>query len=279
MRLGPLRLCLRRLRSAPFCRAGGAAPPAGPDAGGELPGGEEPPRRGYTIFIFCGASLVMLLVLQVLQRERARAFQSQLQKPKVYGSAAIGGPWALTDREGNTHSSADLAGRHYVIYFGFCRCPDICPQSLAKLARAVRAVRARGGRALSDLQMVFVSVDPDRDSPAQIRNFLALFDGSIRGVTAAANEDPALRRMLKDFKIYSTKIRFSTGEGAEEAEDYTLDHSVLAYLMSSENSYLTHLGASLGPRELEESIVEHVQGFEDQRRLAGFVSPSVRLKA
>lgn len=235
---------------------------------------EENSRRSYAIFIFCGASLLAIFLTQLLQKERAETFKKQMKKPRAFGEAAIGARWQLTDTQGNTHSSADLDGRYYIIYFGFCRCPDICPQSLSKLAAALRSVRGRGTAPFKDLQMVFVSVDPDRDSPERIRHFTELFDSSIIGVTGTSNDDAALRKMLKDFRIYSSKIEFSSQEGEK---DYTLDHSVLAYLMSHDNKYLTHLGGSLAASELEETIVETIQEYEEHRKFQAFkLAPNQR---
>jgi len=80
------------------------------------------------------------------------------------GKASIGGSWRLHDNSGKAFGSADLKGSYYLIYFGFCNCPDICPTSLFKLGKAVSKVKQSPEAQYFSLRSVFVSVDPDRDS-------------------------------------------------------------------------------------------------------------------
>lgn len=125
----------------------------------------------------------------------------------------IGGEWKLKDTKGRPIGSEDLAGNYYLIYFGFCNCPDICPNSLIKLVKGLNKVRASAEGRYMKIKTVFVSVDPDRDSPEKIEAFLGIFDKSIIGVTGEANDDKELKEMMKKFRIYSTKMEY------EEIED------------------------------------------------------------
>ena len=98
------------------------------------------------------------------------------------GKANIGGEWQLEDTKGNVVTNRDLEGSYYLIYFGFCNCPDICPLSLHKLANAVNHIKAMPEKEYFDLKTLFISVDPDRDSPQKIEKFLSLFGTEMIGI-------------------------------------------------------------------------------------------------
>lgn len=216
-------------------------------------------------FLFCGGALAVLYVVQKMNRMKQESLQKSKAKTKSFGKADIGKDWELVDVNGTVYSSKALKGQYYIIYFGFGKCPDICPNSLRKLAEAKKKVTAKGG-VFSKLNFVFVSVDPDRDSPEDIKRFLSNFDETMLGVTGKTNDDPALKKMLKDFRIYSTKIDMTRTEpDGTVVKDYSLDHSVLSYLMSPTNEYITHLGSSLTSRDLVDTIVEGIQSFEDSQ--------------
>ena len=107
------------------------------------------------------------------------------------GKADIGGEWELLDTKGQPFGSKNLRNSYYLIYFGFCNCPDICPNTMIKLSKAYNAALKELSHA--KLKMVFVSVDPDRDTPQIIDKWLDYFGGDFIGVTAKSNDDPALR--------------------------------------------------------------------------------------
>ena len=100
------------------------------------------------------------------------------------GRAHIGGPWRLWDLNGKPFGSTDLEGCNYLIYFGFCNCPDVCPQSLYKISKALNILRQMPENKYIKLKTVFVSVDPNRDKKANIEKFLSFFDKEIIPVTA-----------------------------------------------------------------------------------------------
>lgn len=221
---------------------------------------------GNKLYAFAiGSSLLGLLYfLQKMNTMRDKSLKARQEaKQKFYGKPDIGGSWNLTDVDGNTLSSQDLKGSYYVVYFGFCKCPDICPQSLVKLTKAFDQIKKMKESSYFDLKLVFVSVDPDRDNPKTIKKFLNYFSPNIIGIAGLYNDDPRLKDMMKKFKIYATKIEFETeDEKGNKEESYTLDHTVISYLMNDENEYLTHLGSSLSAKDLAGKIVDHIT--EDQ---------------
>lgn len=112
-----------------------------------------------------------------------------------------------TKNEPLTHES--FAGKYYLIYFGFTFCPDVCPVSLMKLAKAVDKVKASKEYAFFDIVPIFVSVDPNRDTMARIDEYCKIFHPDLVGLTHKTNDSPELKSMLKKFKIHVSKIFLS----------------------------------------------------------------------
>jgi protein SCO1/2 len=224
-------------------------------------------KTSMYIFVLGGITLIGIYLLQKLNQIRNASLNTGKKfSQKNYGKVDIGGKWQLTDGEGNSLSSVDLRKSYYIVYFGFCNCPDICPASLNKLTKAYEAIKSKPESKYFDLKLVFVSVDPERDSPARIRKFLSHFHKDIVGITGKSNDDPELKEMLKKFRIYATKIEFeTTNEKGEAEKGYTYDHTVISYLMSDSNEYLTHLGSSLGVKDLADTIVDNIMENENNK--------------
>lgn len=126
--------------------------------------------------------------------------------------AAFGRDFALTDHTGAPRALADFRGKVVVVFFGFTQCPDVCPAALATLAEAKRQLGADGQR----VQGVFITVDPERDTPELLRNYVPAFDASFIGLYGDA---AATEKVAKEFKVLYRKVPGST------AETYTMDHS------------------------------------------------------
>ena len=219
----------------------------------------------YSIYAFTltGSFLLFLYALQQMDKIKKKSEKRKVQfKQKHYGKTLKGGSWNLKDTKNNNFGSDELKGKYYIIYFGFCKCPDICPQSMNKLAKALKLIKKSPEAQFFDLKLVFVSVDPDRDSNQNIEKFLGYFNGEFIGVTGKRNNDPDLKDMLKKFKIYATKIEFDLEEEQEE-KNYTLDHTVISYLMSDKNEYLDHLGSSLNAKDMAKKVVESIMENEN----------------
>ena len=102
-------------------------------------------------------------------------------------------------------------------------CPDVCPISLQKVAKAVRAIKKAKEYKYFDLESIFVSIDPDRDSNERIKQYCNIFDPSMIGLTHKSNEDPDLKSILKKFKIHSSKIYLTAQEDKEDEESLKLN--------------------------------------------------------
>ncbi len=136
---------------------------------------------------------------------------------------AFGGPFTLTAPDGSTVTQKTLAGKPYAIFFGFTRCPDVCPTSLARMARLRKQLGPDGMK----FAIVFVSVDPGHDKPVDLGNYVALFGTPIIGLTGT---DAQLEQIKKGYGVYSAKVPQPGG-------DYTIDHTAAIYLMTAKGEF------------------------------------------
>lgn len=136
---------------------------------------------------------------------------------------AFGGPFTLTAPDGSTVTEKSLAGKPYAIFFGFTRCPDVCPTSLARMARLRKQLGPDGMK----FAIVFVSVDPGHDKPADLGNYVTLFGTPILGLTGS---DARIEQIKKGYGVYSAKVPQPGG-------DYTIDHTAAIYLMTAGGAF------------------------------------------
>ncbi len=167
----------------------------------------------------------------------------------------IGGDWTLTNADGMPFSSRNLNGSYYLIYFGYTNCPDICPSSLYYLSSVYRIIRNLPEGAYMKLKLVFVSVDPERDSPKVIKNYLAEFGKNIIGVTGASEDDIELKECLRKFKIKKSRVYYQEGP---KKGGYEIDHTTRVYLMDPDNYYLDHLDPTLTEQQTAKAIVAKI---------------------
>ncbi|WP_263588863.1 SCO family protein [Sphingopyxis sp. GC21] len=156
-------------------------------------------------------------------------------------AGAVGGPFTLTATDGSTVTDRTLAGKAYAIFFGFTRCPDVCPTSLARMAR----LRKQLGPQAMKFNIVFVSVDPGHDKPADIGNYVALFGTPIIGLTGT---DAQLEQIKKGYGVYSAKVPQPGG-------DYTIDHTAAIYLMTARGEF----SGTIDTQESDASALEKLK--------------------
>ncbi len=144
---------------------------------------------------------------------------------------AIGGPFTLTASDGKPFTSSRLSGRPAAIFFGFTHCPDVCPTTLARLAN----LRRKLGQGEDSFSIVFISVDPERDRPKDIANYLTLFDTPIVGLTGSPAQIDQVKRQ---FGVYSAKVQQPGG-------GYSVDHTATVFLMDRNGKFV----ATLAPDE------------------------------
>ena len=149
--------------------------------------------------------------------------------------------FSLTDHNGQPRTLADFKGKVVVIFFGFTQCPDVCPTSMSELAQARKLLGADGER----LQGLFVSIDPERDTPAIMKQYMASFDPSFLALYAKPDELPDL---AKRFKIYYKKVLGST------PDTYTMDHSAGSYIFDPQGKVRLYFRYGSGAQAMADDV-------------------------
>ena len=167
--------------------------------------------------------------------------QSEPQQTLSSPMGTIGGPFTLTGADGKPFSSSRLNGRPAAIFFGFTHCPDVCPTTLARLVK----LRRQLGKGEDALSIVFVSVDPERDTPAEVGNYVKLFDTPVVGLTGTPAQ---LEQVKKQFGIYSRKVEQPGG-------GYSVDHTASVMLMDRNGQFV----ATLSPEEGEQVALDKLK--------------------
>lgn len=252
------------------------------------------------LYIFAGSAIVILNIYFGLTFLNKKTNVEQIRKSgKVtyVGKANIGGNWELTDCETNKpYGSKDLFGKYYLIYFGFTKCPDVCPMSMKKIGYVLKELKSIPESKFFDIEAVFVSIDPDRDllntnnKIKRANQYCKLFDENIIAVSGKDNNDPELLKMLKDFKIHSSKILLNEEETVTDSEtfkrnasnvynainnnsniikeeNYTLDHTIVTYLMGTKNEFLTFLSSNLSDKEMKDIVLEEIKFDLNKRNI------------
>lgn len=155
----------------------------------------------------------------------------------VPGSVQVGGPFSLTDSSGRTVTDADFRGRWMLVYFGYTFCPDVCPTEL----QAVAAGLDQLGPQASRIAPLFITVDPERDTPQAIGQYVKLFDDRLIGLTGTPAEIAAAARA---YRVYYAKVQ------TKEASAYLMDHSSFLYLMGPDGKLVTLLKPGLSGAEI-----------------------------
>jgi protein SCO1/2 len=154
---------------------------------------------------------------------------------KVAQPAAIGGPFQLTDQHGNAVTDKSLKGKPTLIFFGYTHCPDVCPTSLFEISEVLRAL----GKDSDKVNAVFISVDPERDTQAAMKDYLSSFDPHLEGLSG----DPAeTAKVITSYRVYAKKVPTKDG-------DYTMDHTALIYLMDRDGRFVSPFNLKRTPEE------------------------------
>ena len=149
--------------------------------------------------------------------------------------AAIGGPFQLVDQNGGAVTERNLKGKPTLIFFGFTHCPDVCPTALFEISELLRAM----GKDADKVNAFFVSVDPERDTQAAMKDYLSSFDPHLKGLTG----DPeAVAKVISAYRVYAKKVPLKDG-------DYTMDHTALIYLMDRNGNFVRPFNLKRTPEE------------------------------
>ncbi|MDU1669471.1 MAG: SCO family protein [Bradyrhizobium sp.] len=162
----------------------------------------------------------------------------------IAAPAAIGGPFQLTDQSGAVVTEQSLQGRPTLIFIGFTHCPDVCPTSLFEISEVLRAM----GKDADSVNAYFISVDPERDNPATMKDYLSSFDPHLKGLTG----DPeVLAKVLTEYRVYAKKVPLKDG-------DYTMDHTALVYLMDRNGRFVAPFNLKRTPEEAAADLKKYL---------------------
>lgn len=162
------------------------------------------------------------------------------------GVASVGGPFTLTTQEGKPLSDTDLRGMPFLVFFGFTRCPDVCPTKLFEISEVLRA--AGDNAKAKQLKALFITVDPERDTPESMKSYLGSFDPRILGLTG---DRAAIDGAIKAYRAYARKVPLKDG-------DYTMDHTALVYLMDKNGGFVGAFNIERPPAEAAQEWLRHL---------------------
>ena len=182
--------------------------------------------NGFVIRIATTASAILLLAFVALWLT--------WPSPRGANESLIGGPFALQDGDGRTITSESLSGRPFLVYFGYTHCPDVCPTELARIADALARM---GDKAIPAL---FVTVDPERDTPKVMQDYAGSFGPSIIGLSGSPQ---AIGAVEKAYRVFSRKGPIQSDGG------YSMDHSSVVYVMSKTGGFVEALNLDRPPEE------------------------------
>jgi protein SCO1 len=158
--------------------------------------------------------------------------------------AAIGGPFQLTDQAGQTVTEKSMQGRPSLIFFGFTHCPDVCPTTLFEISEVLKAM----GKDADRVNAYYISVDPERDTQAAMKEYLSSFDPRLQGLTGNTAE---IAKVLSEYRVYAKKVPLKDG-------DYTMDHTALVYLMDRDGKFVSPFNINRKPEDAASDLKRYL---------------------
>ena len=181
-------------------------------------------------FVILGAGAFLALSLHETPRGAAGTLLA----------SAIGGPFQLVDQNGKTVTNADLKGKWSLVYFGYTHCPDACPTALNDISIALDEL----GPKRDAVRPVFITVDPERDTPDVLKSYVTAFDAPILALTGTPEE---IAQAAKDYRVYYAKH-------PEAGGDYSMDHSSVIYVMDPEGRFTASFTHENTPEQIAERL-------------------------
>jgi len=159
-------------------------------------------------------------------------------------TASVGGAFTLVDQNGRTVTERTFLGKPHLVFFGFTHCPDVCPTKLFEISEVLRATGDKG----RDLRALFVTVDPERDTPEVLKSYLGSFDDRIVGLTG---DRAAIDAAVKAFRAYARKVPLKDG-------DYTMEHTALVYLMDKDGRFVGAFKLDRLPGQAAQELIQRL---------------------
>jgi protein SCO1/2 len=190
------------------------------------------------------AFLILLAAMSLAGCQRAGGEQGPI------AGSSVGGPFALTDQDGNRVRDSDFNGRYRLIYFGFANCPDVCPVDLQVIGAGLKQFEKSDPARAAQVQPIFITVDPERDTPPVLKSYVANFHPRLIGLTGTAQE---LKAAQDEFAIFSEKGEVQPGGG------YNVNHMRIIYLMGPQGEPIAIVPEDEGPERVAAELDKWVR--------------------
>jgi cytochrome oxidase Cu insertion factor (SCO1/SenC/PrrC family) len=192
------------------------------------------------LVVIAGLAIGIAAALAVFPEARQALMSAS--GPVTSGKALVGGPFTLTDDTGKRVTDKDYRGRYMLVFFGYTSCPDICPAGLQLISAAIENLGSKADR----LTPIFISVDPERDTPQKLAAYVKNFNPRLVGLTGTPEEVAAV---AKEYKVYYKKT-----PNAEQPADYGMDHTSIIYLMDPRGEFVTHFTPTTTVEEMTSKL-------------------------
>lgn len=202
-------------------------------------------KRGIMRSLIIGIAVLIVAVFAAIQWLAPQHFTPG-PADTVSGKALVGGPLSLVDHDGQPFTEKRLKGNYSLVYFGFTHCPDICPTSLLTISHAINALEEKSDQVVP----VFISLDPERDTPEKLKPYVSSFHPRMIGLTGSPEQ---VKQAADAYKVYFSKV-----ETPESALGYLVDHSGFIYLMGPTGEYITHFPHNVAEQSLTATLRQHV---------------------
>jgi cytochrome oxidase Cu insertion factor (SCO1/SenC/PrrC family) len=201
----------------------------------------------------------------LLPRQATERTASELMDVVMWNKEPIGGAFSLIDHEGRRRSDADFRGKLLLVYFGFTFCSDVCPVDLQSIATTLDRLGPAGER----VQPLFITVDPEKDTPSQLKAYVALFHPRLIGLTGSA---PEIKQAASAYKVYYAKTKDTKPTGTRTAlakrDGYEIDHTGFVFLVGKGGEYLGYLPPGTPADRMIEAIRPLVSALSHDGRRA-----------
>ena len=194
------------------------------------------PSRFHLIFA------ILALLAALLIAGTAYYIANQPRGPISIGTALVGGPFTLTDHTGLKVTDKDFRGHYMLVFFGYTYCPDLCPTELQVMSAALNSL----GTMADDIQPIFITFDPQRDTPEVLKQYISNFHPRLIGLTGTPEE---IAVAAKAYRVYYNKLENTSGP-----DTYLMDHSTITYLMDKQGKFLKHFSYSTDAAALAQDL-------------------------
>ena len=191
----------------------------------------EPPKRAATTISTSKRWLLTAAALALAALAFAEVTVWRVAPQQA--AALIGGPFKLEGPDGRIVTDADMKGRPFLVFFGYTHCPDICPTTLAEISDVLKRLPDK------PINVLFISFDPERDTPASLKDYVASFDSRIIGLSG---NRAAVEQAERAYRVYAKKVAAANG-------DYSFDHSSIVYLMDAKGQFVEAFNLERTPDE------------------------------